>query len=283
MRSMEPEARGGARIYPPARKRWGQNFLVDSGAAARIVEALDPQPGERVLEIGPGRGALTELLVARAGRIAAVELDPELARLLRARFDPSRLVLVEADALEVRLDAIALPQEPCGAPLALVGNLPYNISKPIASKLVRERAVVARAVLMFQREVADRLTARPGGAAYGPITVLVGEAFRVERLFDLPPSAFRPAPKVRSSVLRWTRRDAPGFGPAEEEALRACLRSCFAHRRQTLSRNLRAALPGREKEARSLLDAAGIDGGLRAEAVPPDGFRRLAALWPGGR
>src|SRR5262245_47286487 len=147
---------------PAPRRRFGQNFLVDSRAVERIVGALDPHPGESVVEIGPGRGALTGALLARAGRLAAVELDRDLARLLRERFDPDRLVLFETDVLRIRLAQIA--QGAGFAPdarLVLAGNLPFNVSKPVAMKLVRERHEVDRAVLTFQREVALRLTAAP--------------------------------------------------------------------------------------------------------------------------
>lgn len=266
---------------PPPRKRWGQCFLVDRRAVTRIADVLAPQRHESLLEIGPGRGALTGVLVERAGRIAAIELDPALARLLRARFEPAQLALLEGDVLELDLAAVGpLVGAAPSSRLAVVGNLPYNISKPVASKLVRDRALVARAVLMFQREVADRLVARPSTSAYGPLTVLVGEAYRVERAFDLPPTAFRPAPEVRSTVTRWTPRLDTAFDTSDEAALRACLAASFARRRQTILRNLREALPGGLDLARSLLAAADLDGALRAEAIPPEGFRRLAAVWP---
>ncbi len=277
---MEPVESGMNERFPPPRKRWGQNFLVDPSAIERIVDALAPEPGDAVLEIGPGRGALTASLIERAGRIVAVELDPELARLLRERFGEERLVLEAGDILRIDLARVA---ERLGAspdtPLAVVGNLPYGISKPVASMLVRERAHVGRAVLMFQKEVADRIVAAPNTEAYGPLGILVGEAFRVERVMILAPGAFRPSPKVRSSVMKWVRRPAEDFPQEAEAPLRAVLAASFAHRRQTLSKNLRAALPGGEPAARELLAAAFVDGSLRAEALVPAAFRRLAALW----
>ena len=252
------------------RRRFGQHFLVDPGAVRRIVEAVGPRQGPPVLEIGPGRGALTGPLLAAFGRVIAVEIDRDLAASLRARFPQESLALLEGDVLDVSLAEVA------GGPLRLVGNLPYNVSKPVAAKLVRERAAVAGAVLMFQREVAGRLTALPGSRIYGPLTVLVGEAFRVERLFDLPPEAFRPAPEVRSTVTRWTPR-ADAFASVSESGLSAVLRTGFAQRRRTLLNNVQRAL-GRGP-AETLLAEAGIDGGLRAEVVPPEGWRRLGALW----
>jgi len=267
--------------YPPPRKRFGQNFLVDRGAVERIVSALDPRPGESVVEIGPGRGALTGALLARAGRMVAVELDRDLAQLLRSRFDPARLVLLQTDFLDTSLEEIATRAGfPSGAPLVLAGNLPFNISKPVAMKLVRERSWVRRAVLTFQREVALRLTAVPRTRAYGPLSVLVGEAFAVRRLFDLKPTSFRPAPAVVSSVTIWTPRPPAEFPPEAEAPLRACLAACFARRRRTLGANLRVAFAQDEARVSALLRAAQVDPGRRAEEISPESFRRLAELWP---
>lgn len=272
---MRPEEAAGHR----ARRRFGQNFLVSVEIARRIVDALAPGPGEAVLEIGPGRGALTEHLIAAAGRVAAVEIDRDLADRLARRFGSS-LALFRDDILRFDFARVAAAlgawEE---APLAVAGNLPYNVSKPVAMKLVRERARIARAVLMFQREVASRLTAGPGGRDYGPLTVLAGAAFRIERLFDLPPAAFRPRPAVVSTLTRWTPVEAPP-DDASLERLRACLAACFARRRRTVLNNLRAALPGGEDDARRRLAAAGIDGGARPEALPPRAYRALAADWP---
>jgi 16S rRNA (adenine1518-N6/adenine1519-N6)-dimethyltransferase len=133
---------------------------------------------------------------------------------------------------------------------------------------------------MFQREVADRLTAQPGTRAYGPLTVLCGRAYRIERLFDLPPGAFRPSPKVVSTVTRWTPRDEDPLDEALIAPLRAVLGAAFAHRRQTIQKNLRGALAGGEGAARSLLAAAEVDGSLRAETLPPERFVALARAWP---
>lgn len=269
---------------PRTSKTLGQHFLIDSRTAERIVGALDPRPGEAVLEIGPGTGALTGRLIHAAGRIAAVELDRELAAALATRFGPERLVLLVQDVLTLEL-AVAL--EALGCPrdgrLVLAGNLPYQISKPVSQKLIRARANISRAVLMFQREVARRLTASPGSREYGPLGVLAGMAYEIHILFDLAPGAFRPIPAVWSSVTSWRPRPG-GFPDAEDEArLRACLAACFSRRRQTLRNNLRAALGGQRELVEGLLARAGIDGALRAEAVPPSGFLRLAAEWPRGR
>ena len=239
----------------------------------RIVDGLAPRPDETVVEIGPGRGALTEELLARVPRATAIELDRDLAALLSARFGPERLLLIARDVLDVELAGLS-------PPLAVVGNLPYNVSKPVAMKLVAERSAIDRAVLMFQREVAERLLASPGTPEYGPLTVLAGLAFRIERMFDLPPGAFRPRPAVVSTVTRWTPHDPSRLPAAIEPPLRAVLRAAFARRRQTLLRNLRSTLPGGEPEALALLRSAGVDGSLRAEALPPEAFVALGSLWP---
>jgi len=271
----------GPSALPRARRRFGQNFLTDAHAIRRIGAALAPLPSDNVLEIGPGRGALTEVLLNSVPRISAIEIDRDLCALLRSRYPEERLSLIEKDVLEVAFGALAQ-----AGPLVIAGNLPYNISKPVAMKLVVERHAVSRAVLMFQREVAKRLTATPGTGAYGPLTVLAGRAYRIERLFDLAPGAFYPRPKVVSTVTRWTPRGDDALPESLVAPLKAVLRAAFARRRQTLQKNLRVALEGGEAAAISLLAEAGLDGALRAEAIPPEGFVALANRWPtvhGGR
>jgi 16S rRNA (adenine1518-N6/adenine1519-N6)-dimethyltransferase len=262
------------RLPRPARRRFGQNFLVSRTAIARIVDALAPRRGESVVEIGPGRGALTAALLERVPFVTAIEIDRDLVASLRVGFPADRLRVIEADVLEIWSDLGVRP------PLVVAGNLPYNISKPVAMTLISGRAEISRAVLMFQREVADRLTAIPGTPAYGPLSVLASRAFSIERLFTLPPGAFRPSPAVTSAVTRWTPRAADLLPPAIEPALKAVLRASFARRRQTILKNLRSALPGGEEQARTLLREAAIEPGLRAEALPGEAFMALAASWP---
>ena len=217
---------------PRAKKALGQHFLIDRGAVQRIVEALEPLAGEAVLEIGPGHGVLTGPLIDAAGKIAAVELDDALAATLRTQHDPSRLILFTGDVLRLDLaEALSSLGAADGRRLAVAGNLPYNISKRVAQKLIGERRHIDRAVLMFQREVAIRLTADPGGRSYGPLSVLANLTYDVDRLFDLPPRAFTPRPRVVSSVTRWRRRSGPALEPEREWRLRAVLAVCFARRR----------------------------------------------------
>ena len=264
---------------PRAKKALGQHFLVDRGAVKRIVEALGPGAGEPVLEIGPGHGVLTGPLIDAAGRIAAVELDRGLAAALRTQHDPSRLILFTRDVLRLDLaEVLTSLGAPDGRRFAVAGNLPYNISKRVAQKLIRDRQHIDRAVLMFQREVATRLTADPGGRSYGPLSVLTQLTYHVEALFDLPPRAFVPRPRVVSSVTRWRRRSNGALEPERERNLRAVLAVCFARRRRTLRNNLRAALRD-DRRVEHLLAAIDTPGGSRAEALEPAEFLRMADHW----
>lgn len=257
------------------RRRFGQHFLVDRRAPGRIVRALRIAPGDPVVEIGPGRGALTGLLVGAAGRILAIEVDRDLAAVLRARYDPAELLLAVGDVLRMDLGSLLAEAGFADRGLLLAGNLPYNISKPIVQRIVRERDRVERAVLMFQREVAARLTAAPGGRSYGPMAVLAQLCFRIEVLFDLPPSAFAPRPKVDSTVTRWERRRDFWLDEDLERRVRAVLAACFARRRRTLRNNLRRALDD-DRSADALLRRAGLDGSRRPESLTPEEFVRLA-------
>ncbi len=168
-----------------ARKRYGQHFLADPHYVKRIVDAVDPQPGENLVEIGPGLAALTGDLIARAGHIAAVEIDRDLAERLRVQFTPAQLTLHEADALEFDFAAL-------GPAMRVVGNLPYNISSPLLFLLAAHDARLRDLHVMLQREVVARMTAAPGTPDYGRLTVMLQAKFRVVRLFVVPPGAFRP-------------------------------------------------------------------------------------------
>jgi 16S rRNA (adenine1518-N6/adenine1519-N6)-dimethyltransferase len=254
--------------------RLGQNFLVDAQAAQRIVAALGDLSGRTVVEIGPGSGAITGVLAARAGHVLAIELDRDLAAELRTRFDPTRVAVVEQDVLEFDFVAAA---EQAGKRLRVAGNLPYYITSPILLKLARGHAALELAVLMVQREVADRVTALPGSRDYGLLSATVQMYGPVERLFTLPPSAFSPPPKVHSTIFRW--RFAPRFVElgVDEAGFLRFLRQVFAQKRKTLANNLRAAgvAPAR---ALAAMTHAEIEPNTRAEALPLEAF---AALWRG--
>ena len=262
-----------------AKRRLGQHFLVDKRAPGRIVRALGITEDRPVLEIGPGRGALTAPLIQAAGRIAAVEVDGVLAEQLRSRFDETKLHLVVGDVLRLDLaDVLAGADFPDNR-ILVTGNLPYYISKPIVQQILKERDRVERAVLMFQREVAQRLTARPGSRNFGPLTVLATLCFEIETLFHLPPRAFAPPPKVESTVTRWRRRQDCLLDEDLERRLRRVLTVSFSSRRRTLRNNLKGALT-EDRAVDDLLDSAGLDGTLRAEALSVDDFLRLAKAYP---
>jgi 16S rRNA (adenine1518-N6/adenine1519-N6)-dimethyltransferase len=250
----------------------GQNFLADIQAAHRIVAALGEIIGRTVVEIGPGRGAITGALAARAGHVVAVELDRDLAAGLREHFDPALVTVVEDDVL--RFD-FAVEAAKAGSQLRVAGNLPYAITSPILLKLAANHAALDLAVLMVQREVAERIAATPGTRDYGLLSLTMQMYGPVEQLFTLPPSSFSPPPKVHSTVFRW--RFAPRFaelGVAETEFLRF-LRQVFAQKRKTLANNLRAAGMAPKAVAGALADA-GIDLLARAEALP---IEALASVW----
>lgn len=256
----------------PAKSKLGQNFLRDPQAAARIVAALGDVSERTVVEIGPGRGAITGALAAKAAHVTAVELDRELAAGLRGQFPAERVTVVEQDVLEFDFAAAA---ERAGGKLRVAGNLPYYITSPILLKLARSHAALDVAVLMVQREVADRVTAAPGGREYGVLSVTVQMHGPVEPLFTLPPGAFSPPPEVHSTVFRW--RFAPRFAElgVEAEGFLRFVKQAFAQKRKTLGNNLRAA--GIAPEAASTaMERAGIEAQARAETLS---LEKLAGLW----
>ena len=258
----------------PSKPKLGQNFLVDAQAAQRIAAALGELAGRTVVEIGPGRGAITGALAARAGRVVAIELDRELAAGLRGQFEPGARDGGRAGRSAVRL---CCGGTEAGERLRVAGNLPYYITSPILLKLAASHAALDLAVLMVQREVADRVTAKPGSRDYGLLSVTAQMYGPVEQLFTLPPSAFSPPPQVHSTVIRW--RFAPRFAEldVQEAGFLRFLRQAFAQKRKTLANNLRAAGVAPAAAAAALAQA-GIDAQARAEAVP---IEALAALWRG--
>jgi 16S rRNA (adenine1518-N6/adenine1519-N6)-dimethyltransferase len=234
---------------PRAKKRLGQNFLVDETRARRIVSALAPRAGETVVEIGPGRGALTSLLVGGGARVVAVEFDRELVPVLRGRFGGrENFVLVEADALEVDFCSAIQP----AARARVVANLPYNVSTAILQRLIAQRRCVAEMVLMLQREVVERITAPPGSTERGYLSVLVEAFCEAESLFDVPPGAFRPVPQVWSTVARLRVREETLPG-ADDPLLWRVVSAGFAQRRKTIQNNLRSA----PADLRALVESAG--------------------------
>jgi 16S rRNA (adenine1518-N6/adenine1519-N6)-dimethyltransferase len=258
----------------PTKPKLGQNFLNDTEAVERIANSLGGLAGHTVVEIGPGAGAITGALAARADHVLAVELDGELAAHLRGEFPADRVTVVEQDVLQFDFGAASAA---AGERLRVVGNLPYYITSQILLKLAASHQSLDRAILMVQREVADRITAGPGSRDYGLLSVTVQMFGPAECLFTLPPSAFSPPPDVHSTVFRW--RFAPRFVElgVEEGSFLRFVRKAFAQKRKTLANNLRAA--GIPPEAASAAMAhAGIDSKARAEALTIEAF---AALWHG--
>ena len=226
----------GAEPYPS--KRLGQHFLRDQRSIHRIIEALAPKPNETIVEIGPGTGALTSVLVERAGRLIAVEFDNKLTPLLNERFGGlANFRLVVADALTVDFCAEILPARSA----RLVANLPYNISTAILQRLIAQRACVEEMVLMLQREVVARVLAPPGTSDRGFISVLVEAYCEAEKLFDVAPGAFRPPPKVWSSVMRLRFRPRINTEVADDALLWQVVSAGFAQKRKTILNNLRNA------------------------------------------
>src|SRR5829696_2601111 len=261
-----PRGRGA---FPPTRKSLGQHFLTDRRILARIADALQLAGGETVLEIGPGRGALTDLLVERAGRLIAIEYDRALAELLRQRYARRGNVLIaEADVLTVSLGELA------AGPYVLVGNVPYYITTPILfHALAPPRA--DRAVYLVQREVAHRLSARPGSKEYGALTVNVAAVARAETLFGVPAGAFAPPPKVESAVVRITPLAEPLVRADEEHRFRVLVQSAFGMRRKQMRRVVRTLFALDAEQADALLARAGIDAEVRPEVVGVEQFVRL--------
>ncbi len=249
------------------RKRFGQNFLHDRHVIDRILRAVAPQPGDPLVEIGPGQGALTGALLHAAGRLEAVEMDRDLVPALEERFSGVGEFRVHQG------DALAFDFRRChqGTGLRLVGNLPYNISTPLLFHLLAQAGAIRDMHFMLQREVVDRMVAQPGSRTYGRLSVMVQYQCRVERLFTVPPGAFRPAPAVDSAVVRLQPR--PEVDPAGDEArhLARVVTAAFAQRRKTLRNTLRGVLTAEDMEA------CGVDPTQRAEQLTLDTFLQLAA------
>ena len=261
-----------ARRHVP-RKRFGQHFLVDAGIVERIIAAVDPQRSDHVVEIGPGLGALTVPLLARLEHLHVVEIDRDLSARLRENH-PGRLTVHEADALE--FDFAALP-----APLRIVGNLPYNISTPLLFHAAGAASRCRDLHFMLQREVVDRMAAKPAESEYGRLSVMLQYRFRIEHLFEVPPQAFRPAPKVRSAVVRLTPRPAEELTAVSEGGLSRIVAQAFSMRRKTLRNTLAGLISPTE------LAELGIDAGSRAQELTVAAFvtiaNRLAGAGTGPR
>ena len=264
------DGRPPARSRPPIRKSLGQHFLNDRRILGRIVDALELEADETVIEIGPGRGSLSELLAATARRLVLIELDRALAALLRERCAGRPSVeVIEADVLTVDLARAAGRDE-----FKLVGNVPYYITTPIIFHALRSPRP-RRAVYLVQREVAERIVAAPGADAYGALSVNVQAVARATLLFRVAAGSFQPPPKVESAVVRLDPRPDPVVSPEEEGAFRRFVQDAFGMRRKQMRRVLRALRDIDARRADALLAAAGVDGAARPETLSPERFAVL--------
>jgi 16S rRNA (adenine1518-N6/adenine1519-N6)-dimethyltransferase len=240
------------------RKRFGQHFLHDPGVLKRIVAAIAPAPGDAIVEIGPGRGALTRPLLERIGHLTAIEIDRDLAAGLAREYPAGQLTVISADVLD--FDFSALPSG-----LRIVGNLPYNISTPVLFHLARHAARVRDMHFMLQREVVQRMVAKHSTPDYGRLSVMLQTRFRMQKLFNVAPGAFRPPPKVESAVVRLV--PLAGKPDWDQAALEKIVREAFSARRKTL----RNALPLEPPDYEEL----GIDPRLRPENLSPADYVRI--------
>ena len=261
------------------KKSLGQNFLTDPGVLERIVQSLELQKHDAVLEIGPGIGALTRPLAEQAGRVVAVEIDQRLVPVLKAEFDQFYHVsIVHNDILKADLSALFNEYFSGYERVHVAANLPYYITTPIIMQLLESQIPFHRFVLMIQKEVADRLAAKPGGKDYGSLSVAVQFYCEVEKLFTVPHSVFIPQPKVDSSVIRMERRKEPPVELLDESFFFTVVKAAFAQRRKTLYNNLSARFFSKDSKHRliDVLDRIDIDPSCRGETLSMVQFARLS-------
>ena len=267
-RRVAPESKDADGFRREAKKHLGQNFLHERGVIARIVQAIDPRPGDDIVEIGPGQGALTLPLLDRHGALTAIEFDRDLhAPLQAAARTHGELRLIEGDVLGVDFTALAGDGQ-----IRLVGNLPYNLSSPILFHALDHAAAIRDMHFMLQKEVVERMAAPPGNKVYGRLSVMLQAYCTVTPLFTVPPGAFRPAPKVDSAVVRLQPRPADAIDIADRGRFAGIVRAAFGQRRKTLRNALSGTLDA------DAIAAAGLDPGARAERLSVADFIRLANL-----
>jgi len=251
-----------------ARKRFGQHFLHDQNVIERILRAIDPQPDDRLIEIGPGQGALTWPLLQRCGRLTAIELDRDLIPVLQQKSAGyGNLQLINADILEFDLASLGGEQM-----MRLVGNLPYNISTPLMFHMLDSIAHISDMHFMVQKEVAERIVAEPGNGHYGRLSIMLQYQCECQYLFDVPPGSFTPPPRVDSAVIRLLPRAQPEHDIGDYATFSAIVQAAFGQRRKTLSNSLRNTLP------REAIIACDIDPGLRAENLSLGDFAKLSRV-----
>jgi 16S rRNA (adenine1518-N6/adenine1519-N6)-dimethyltransferase len=253
------------------KKSLGQNFLMDAGTSARIARLAVDAPGDRVLEVGAGTGSLTAALLAAGADLTAFDLDDNLVDVLRAREDLPGVRIEHGDALAYDYTSYAGT-----APWRVAGNLPYNIATPLLIALAQMERAPERIVAMIQKDVADRLLAKPGTAAYGSLTVALAVTMRAERAFNVAPGQFFPRPKVVSSVVVLHRLPEPRVAPRDRRRFEQIVRGAFAYRRKTLANSLALALEVPRERIASALLALDLDADVRGEALDLQTFAALA-------
>ena len=264
--STKADVKPGAGGHRP-RKRFGQHFLRDGNLIRRMVSAINPGPEDHLIEIGPGDGALTVPLAADAGRLDCIELDRDLAQALSERFQGSGSVHIHCGDV-LRFDLAGLGKS--GGSLRIAGNLPYNISTPVLFHLLKISRRITDMTFMLQAEVVDRMTAAPGSREYGRLSVMLGYCCTAERLFDVPPEAFRPRPRVMSTVVRLRPHRPLPLAAEDEEGFADVVRVAFGQRRKTLRNSLKPLTgPG-------VLEQLGIDPGARPAQLAPGDYVRIS-------
>ena len=250
-----------------ARKRFGQNFLHDAGVIHRILRSIHARPTDRLLEIGPGQGAITEGLLGSGAKLDVIELDQDLIPLLKLRFGINpQFTLHQGDALKFDFNTLVQP----GEKLRVVGNLPYNISTPLIFHLLAHAGAIEDMHFMLQKEVVERMAAEPGGGDWGRLSIMVQYFCRVEHLFNVGPGAFNPAPKVDSAIVRLVPHSVLPHPAKDHQLLERVVREAFNMRRKTLRNTLKQLLTAEQ------IEAAGVDGSKRPEQLDLAAFVRLA-------
>jgi len=253
------------------KRKFGQNFVIDPNITAKIARLAQIEPGQRVLEIGPGLGSLTEALLASGAEVTALEIDPALVEVLRGRPELEAVRVVEGDALEFDLDQLVPADE---APWAVVANLPYNVATPVVLRLLERAPQVSRLLVMVQAEVGERMAAAPGDDAYGAVSVRVAYHATARMVGRVPPTVFVPQPKVESALVAIERRSTPAVDPAvvSEDAIFRIVKTAFGQRRKMLRRSLASVIDAQGFES------AGIDPTRRPEELGVEEFAKLAEV-----
>ncbi len=245
------------------RKRFGQNFLQDQSIIHKIIECINPQRNQNIVEIGPGLAALTKPLIESLDKLTVVELDRDIIEFLKKNFTPDQLSIVEGDALKINFAQFG--------DVRVVGNLPYNISTPILFHL-SQFANVKNMVFMLQKEVVERICAKPNTSDYGKLSIMLQYKFKCRYLLDVPPESFYPAPKVDSAIVSLTPRTDYDYSQVNEEKLNLAVSKAFNQRRKTISNSLKGLISTEQ------LESLGIDASLRAENIAIDDFIRISNL-----